>query len=239
MVVAAFVAPYLLEATARFVRVAADLPDVRVGLVTCEPVDRIPPDLRERLDGHWRVDDALDPRQLAWAVSGLAGQLGPVDRLVGALEQLQGPLAQVRESLGIEGMDVRTAHNVRDKSQMKETFQAAGIPCARHALVRSAGQALSFADEVGFPLVAKPPAGAGAQSTFRLDDGDMLRGWLAAVPLDHGSPALLEEFLTGEEHTFDSVTVGGSTVWSSIADYRPPPLEVLRNPWIQWTVVLP
>jgi hypothetical protein len=53
------------------------------------------------------------------------------------------------------------------------------------------------------------------------------------------APALLEEFLVGEEHTFDSVTVGGQTVWSSIADYRPPPLEVLRNPWIQWTVLLP
>jgi biotin carboxylase len=185
------------------------------------------------------VSDALDPRQVAWAVSGLAGQLGRVDRLVGALEQLQVPLAQVRESLGIEGMDVRTAINVRDKSHMKETLQAAGIPCARHALVRSPGQATAFADAVGFPLVAKPPAGAGAQSTFRLDDGDMLRGWLAAVPLGGDSPALLEEFLTGEEHTFDSVTLGGSTVWSSIADYRPPPLEVLRNPWIQWTVVLP
>src|SRR3954449_11242241 len=76
MVVAAFVAAYLLEATARFVRVAAELPDVRIGLITCEPVDRIPPDLRERLAAHWRVDDPLDPRQLAWAVSGLAGQLG-------------------------------------------------------------------------------------------------------------------------------------------------------------------
>ena len=197
MVVAAFVAPYLLPATARFVSVAAELPDVRLGLVTSEPVERIPPDLGRRLAGHWRVDDALDPRQLAWAVSGLAGQMGRVERLVGALEQLQVPLAQVREALGIEGMDVRTAINVRDKSQMKETLQAAGIPCARHALVRSAGQATAFADEVGFPLVAKPPAGAGAQSTFRLDDGDMLRSWLAAVPLGDDSPALLEEFLTG------------------------------------------
>jgi hypothetical protein len=50
---------------------------------------------------------------------------------------------------------------------------------------------------------------------------------------------LLEEFLVGEEHTFDSVTVGGQTVFSSIADYLPTPLEVLRQPWIQWTVVLP
>src|SRR3954454_2546277 len=239
MVVAAFVAPYLLEATARFVSVAAELPGVRLGLVTCEPVERIPPDLRERLAGHWRIDDALDPRQLAWAVSGLSGQMGRVERLVGALEQLQVPLAQGREARGLEGMDVRTAINVRDKAQMKETLRAAGIPCARHALVCSAGQAAAFADEVGFPLVAKPPAGAGAQSTFRLDDGDMLRSWLAAVPLGDDDPALLEEFLTGEEHTFDSVTIGGSTVWSSIADYRPPPLDVLRNPWIQWTVVLP
>src|SRR5215217_7103090 len=186
MVVAAFVAPYLLPATARFVSVAAELPDVRLGLVTSEPVERIPSDLRARLAGHWRVDDALDPRQLAWAVHGLAGQMGRVERLVGALEQLQVPLAQVREALGIDGMDVRTAHNVRDKSQMKETLRAAGIPCARHALVRSAGQATAFADEVGFPLVAKPPAGAGALSTFRLDDGDMLRSWLAAVRLDDG-----------------------------------------------------
>src|SRR3954464_11515393 len=190
MVVAAFVAPYLLPATERFVSVAADLPDVRLGLVTCEPVERIPPELRERLAGHWRVDDALDPRQLAWAVNGLQGQIGRVDRLVGALEQLQVPMAQVREALGIEGMDVRTALNVRDKSRMKETLQAAGVPCARHALVHDAGAALAFADQVGFPLVAKPPAGAGAQATYRLDDGDMLRGWLSAVPLGPESPAL-------------------------------------------------
>src|SRR3954465_5076697 len=169
MVVAAFVAPYLLEATARFVSAAADLPDVRLGLVTCEPVERIPPDLRDRLDGHWRIAAPRDPRQLAWAVDGLAGQIGRVERLVGALEQLQVPLAQAREALGMEGMDVRTAINVRDKSRMKETLQAARVPCARHALVRTPADALGFAEQVGFPLVAKPPAGAGAQSTFRLD----------------------------------------------------------------------
>jgi phosphoribosylaminoimidazole carboxylase (NCAIR synthetase) len=239
MVVAAFVAPYLLEATARFVRVAAQLPGVRLGIITSEPADRIPPDLARDLAAHWRVEDALDPRQLAEAVTGLSRQMGRVERLVGALEQLQVPLAQVREALGIEGMDVRTAVNVRDKSQMKQTLQAAGVPCARHALVRSANEAIAFAEQVGFPLVAKPPAGAGAQSTYRLDDGTMLRSWLDAVPLGRDAPALLEEFLVGEEHSYDSVSVGGQTVWASISDYHPPPLEVLRNPWIQWTVLLP
>ena len=239
MVAAAFVAPYLLEATARFVRSAASLPGVRLGVVTSEPLDRIPPELRDRLSGHWRVEDALDPGQVAEAVKGLAGQLGRVDRLVGALEQLQVPLAQVREWLGIEGMDVATAMNVRDKPRMKEVLREAGIPCARHRLVHAPEEARAFAEEVGFPLVAKPPAGAGSQATYRLDDRQALDGWLSAAPPRGETPALLEEFLVGEEHTYDSVTLGGRPVWASIADYRPPPLEVLRNPWIQWTVLLP
>ncbi len=239
MVAAAFVAPYLLQATARFVASAASLPGVRLGLVTCDPLERVPPDLRDRLAGHWRVENALDPGQVAEAVTGLAGQMGRVERLVGALEQLQVPLAQVREAMGIEGMDVDTAVNVRDKSRMKEVLRAAGVPCARHALVHDAAQARGFAGDVGFPLVAKPPAGAGSQATYRLDDEASLEAWLGAVPPTGGSPALLEEFLVGEEHTFDSVTLRGTTVWSSIADYHPPPLEVLRNPWIQWQVLLP
>ncbi len=75
MVAAAFVAPYLLEATARFVRSAASLPDVRLGVVTNEPWERIHQELRERLAGQWRVDDALDPGLVAVAVKGLAGQM--------------------------------------------------------------------------------------------------------------------------------------------------------------------
>jgi phosphoribosylaminoimidazole carboxylase (NCAIR synthetase) len=239
VVVAAFVAPFLLEATTRFVATAAALPGVRLAVITSEPSDRLPPVLKEHLDGHWRVDDALDPRQIAAAVTGLSRQMGPVERLVGALEQLQVPLAEVREALGIAGMDVQTALNVRDKARMKSVLRAAGIPCARHQLVTAPEEAVAFANEVGFPLVAKPPAGAGAQATYRLDDATALSSWLAAIPPRADAPGLLEEFLVGEEHTFDSITVGGRTVWGSVSDYLPPPLEVLRNPWIQWTVLLP
>jgi hypothetical protein len=239
MVVAAFVAPFLLEATTRFVATAAALPGVRLGVITAEPADRLPPILKQRLAAHWRVDDPLDPGQIAEAVAGLSGQLGRVERVVAALEQLQVPLAQVREMLGIQGMDVQTALNVRDKARMKTVLRAAGVPCARHQLVRGRGEAVAFAEEVGFPLVAKPPAGAGAQATYRLDDARSLGAWLDALPPRSDAPALLEEFLVGDEHTFDSVTVGDRTVWSSVSDYLPPPLEVLRTPWIQWTVLLP
>src|SRR5689334_9104076 len=111
MVVAAFVAPYLLEATARFVLSAARLPDVRLAVITTSPSDGLSPELREALAGHWQVADALDPQQIVDAVRGLSAQLGPVERLVGALEQLQVPLAQARDVLGIDGMSERVAVN--------------------------------------------------------------------------------------------------------------------------------
>jgi ATP-grasp domain len=239
MVTAGFVAPYLLDTTTRFVEAAAALPGTRVALVTCEPADRLPPRLKDSLAGHWRIDDPLDAGQIAWAVEGLGEQLGPVQRLLAVLEQLQVPLAQVREHLGIPGMDAATARNFRDKDQMKTVFDRAGVPCARHCLAESAAVAAGFARDVGFPLVVKPPAGAGAKSTFRLDHPGDLDAWLAVAPPAPDRPALIEEFLTGEEGSYDSVMVGGEIVWDSISNYLPTPLEVLRNPWMQWAVLLP
>ena len=239
MVVAAFVAPYLLEATSRFVLSAARLPDVRLAVITTSPSDQLSPELKEALVGHWQVADALDPQQIVDAVRGLSGQIGQVERLIGALEQLQVPLAQARDVLGIEGMSERVATNVRDKSQMKTVLAAAGVPCARHQLIHRTEQAVAFRDLVGYPMVAKPPDGAGAKATFRLDNDADFDSWLVAARHDPGEVWLLEEFLVGREHTFDSVTLGGETIWASISDYEPPPLEVLRTPWVQWTVLLP
>ena len=239
MVVAAFVAPYLLEATSRFVLSAARLPDVQLAVITTSPSEGLNPELKQALAGHWQVADALDPQQIVDAVRGLSGQLGRVERLIGALEQLQVPLAQARDALGIEGMSERVAHNVRDKSQMKSVLAAAGVPCARHQLIRHTEQAVAFRDLVGYPMVAKPPDGAGAKATFRLDSEADFDSWLVAARHDPNEVWLLEEFLVGREHTFDSVTMGGETIFASISDYDPPPLEVLRTPWVQWTVLLP
>jgi len=239
MVTAGFVAPYLLDTTTRFVAAAARLPDVRLALITSEPADRLPPQLRDTLAGHWRIEDPLDPGQIAAAVQGLSRQLGQVERLLAVLEQLQVPLAQVREHLGIPGMDPVTASNFRDKDQMKTVLRAAGVPCARHKLAVSAAGALEFAGRVGFPLVVKPPAGAGAKSTFRLDAPGDLAAWLEMAPPMPERPAQIEEFLTGDEGSYDSVVVNGQVVWDSVSNYLPTPLEVLRNPWMQWVVLLP
>ncbi len=239
MAVCAFVAPYLLPATMRFLAAATEVPGVDLTIVSTEPVEHIPAALRDRLAGHWRIADGLNPVQIADAVMGLSRMVGPVRRVFGPLEQLQVPLGQVRDALGIDGMDAVTANNFRDKDRMKQVFVEHGVPCAAHTLATGAGDAREFADRVGFPLVVKPPAGAGARSTFRLDDADALRLWLDSAPPGPGNPAQIEQYLVGTEGSFDAVMVDGEIRWYSISEYRPSPLDVLRNPWIQWTVLMP
>jgi biotin carboxylase len=122
---------------------------------------------------------------------------------------------------------------------MKTVFEEAGIPCARHRRAATAADVVAFAEECGLPFVVKPLAGSGARSTFRIEDQAQLDGWLSTAKLSDDDPAMLEEFLVGAEHSFDSALIDGRLVWHSIGRYLPTPLSVLENPWIQWCVLLP
>lgn len=234
-----FVAPWFAETTLRFVSAVTRQPGTRVALVSCDPADRLPAEVRARLDGHERVEAGLDQDQIQSAVERIGQAWGPVHRLLGTLEELQVPLGHIRDRLGIEGMGAEAAENFRDKARMKTVLRAAGIPCARHGLARTADEAWGFARASGYPIIVKPPAGSGARSTFRLEGDDDMSQFLAAMPPAPDRPALLEEFVVGEEHSFDSVCLNGTMVWHSINHYLPTPLEVLREPWIQWCVLLP
>ncbi|MCH7664987.1 MAG: ATP-grasp domain-containing protein [Acidobacteria bacterium] len=234
-----FVAPYFLETTLRFLEATLDLPDTCVGLVSQERLERLPPRLRARLGAHYRVDDALDVGKLTHATRLLRGELGSVDVLMGVLEHLQVQLAAVRAELGIPGLGVEAAKNFRDKARMKSALRAAGLPCARHRLVSTLSAAREFAGVVGYPLVIKPPAGAGAKGTHRIDTAGALEEALAIYRVGPSAEMLLEEFVSGAEYSFDSIVIDGRAVWHSFSRYLPSPLEVLENDWIQWCVLLP
>ena len=233
-----FVAPYVLDATNRFLTAMVDLPGAEVAVVSSDPVERFPERVRTGLAAHWRIDDCLDVDQLTAGVAALRQHVG-ADILTAILENLQVPLAHVRERLGIPGMGVEIAERFRDKARMKAVFAEAGIPCARNARADSAEQVRDALHRWQQPVVVKPLAGMGAKNTFRVDDAETMERWLAQQPPSPEAPVLLEEFLVGQEFSFESVLVDGELVWHSIGRYDPTPLTVLENPWIQWCVVLP
>ncbi len=234
-----FVVPYAMETTLRFARRTAELAGVRLGVISQEPGEVLVRELGGKLAAFERVTDALDPEQLQRAARNIASHFGgKVERLLGVLEQLQEPLALVRERMQIRGMDLAEAHYFRDKARMKDRLREHDVPCARHKLCTTPEEAFAFAREV-LPLVVKPPAGAGARNTQRLDSKEQLAAWMQSFAPSREQPLLLEEFVQGSEHSFDSIMLHGKLVWSSISEYTPGPLEVMENPWIQWCVVLP
>jgi len=122
---------------------------------------------------------------------------------------------------------------------MKDELRAAGLPCARHKLIGSWADAEAFVAEVGPAMVLKPPAGMGCKATFRIRSLDELRQALGALHPSRENPILAEEFLSGSEYSFETITVGGQVRFDSISRYHPGPLEVMETPWVQWVCLLP
>ncbi|MBK8967541.1 MAG: ATP-grasp domain-containing protein [Lewinellaceae bacterium] len=231
-----YVCPNFTSNAVRFIDTLSSLNDVRLGLVAQESVMLLPPEIQMRLAAFRQVPDVFDTDMLTSAADVLQRENGPIHRLLAAVEGLQVPLAQTRARLGVEGMDSETAQNFRDKQRMKDLFRKAGLPCARSQEVHTLKEAIRFSEAVGFPLVVKPPAGAGSLSTFQVGSPDELATALAQIP---ESSALLEEFVTGAEHSFDTYSLDGKPVFHSISHYYPNPLEAMRESWIQWQVLLP
>jgi len=238
---AVFACPRFSPAATQMIEAAVGLPGLRLAVVSNEPQCVLPSALAASLAAHWQVDDVTNPEQLEQAVLGVQSLTGglPVSALFGAYEQLQEPLARVRERLGIDGMRPDAARRFRDKDVMKQALRRAGIPCARAVRAHSADEALAGARTLGYPLVAKPVAGAGARHTERITNTAALAHYLQRVPVSPNAPVLLEELLVGREYSMESITIGGRTVWQSHTRYAPSPLEVLEHPWMQWCVLLP
>ncbi|GMV12030.1 MAG: ATP-grasp domain-containing protein [Polyangiaceae bacterium] len=232
----AFVAPFPLETTLRFARAAARLEGVRLlGIGQELPSGKDGALFADKV----QVADGLDTRQLVEAARLLERRHGKLHRVLGILEPLQVQLGEVRRALGIPGTDPETADLFRDKARMKDELRRHGLPCARHALIQSWADAEAFVAEVGLPVVLKPPAGMGCKATWRVRTADELRAALAAIHASPERPALAEELLSGREHSYETITVGGRVRFESISRYYPTPLEVMETPWIQWVVVLP
>ena len=231
-----FVVPYPAEASIRFARAYSELKGVRlIGLVQKQPTGAA----AKPFSNFVRVADAFDLKQVIEACEKVRKKYGGLHQIVGVLEPLQVPLAQARAYFKIPGTDPRTADLFRDKARMKDALRAAGLPCARHKLITSLADALAFVKQVGFPIVIKPPAGAGTKATWRVKNLEELQGVIAAIHPRPDNPTLAEEFLKGREYCFDTLTVKGKVLFENVSRYYPGPLEVIENPWIQWAVVQP
>ncbi len=138
--------------------------------------------------------------------------------------------ARLREGLGLPGQDVAHAIPFRDKEAMKQVLDRAGIRTPKHVRAHTESEVRAGAEAIGFPIIVKPIAGAGSADTHRCDDQAGLEAVLQLIR--HVPEVSVEEFIEGEEFTFDTICAGGAIQFENVSWYRPRPLVARQNEWV-------
>jgi biotin carboxylase len=201
-----------------------------------QPERDLPQLVREHLAGYLQVtsllDDAAVVKQVrAWKAA------QPLQQVECLWEPGVILAARLREELGVPGQDVAQATLFRDKDAMKQAVAAAGIRTPKHQRATSAAECQRAAEQIGFPVIVKPIAGAGSADTFQVNTRLELDAVLARA--GHVREVNVEEFIDAVEYTFDTICIKGKIVYWNICLYRPRPLTARQEEWISpQTIVL-
>ena len=193
------------------------------------PEHELPSLARENLSGYLRVPNLTDEDAVVQTVvNGVAGH--QIARVVCLWEPGVVLAAKLREALGAPGMGVAQAQTFRNKDLMKQKVTAAGIRTARHASATTIPQVREAALAIGYPVIVKPIAGAGSMDTLRANNEAELERALAQVK--SYDEVNVEEFIEGEEFTYDTICIDGRIVYENVCYYRPNPLIARSTEWI-------
>ena len=193
-----------------------------------QPVSALPGPAREALTHYEHVSLTDTPAVLA-ALAGLR-QYTRIERVECLWEPYMILAAQIREAFGLPGMSVEQTVPFRDKERMKQVVDAAGVRTPHHVSTTTVAGVWEAAERIGFPIVVKPIAGAGSADTYRVDSSEQLNDVLPL--LRHVPEVSVEEFVDGEEFTYDTVCVDGDVLVENIAWYRPRPLQMRSHEWV-------
>ena len=173
-------------------------------------------------------EDVMD-RVTAW----LRGK--SIDRVLANWEPLVILAARLRERWSMPGMSVDAVTGFRDKQLMKERVAAAGLRVPKSRRVRTEKETRAAAEELGYPLIVKPIAGAGSADTYKCENAKELDETL--VKMRGVGEASCEEYIEGEEFTFDTVSIAGKPAYENVAQYLPKPLEMRSLEWVSPVII--
>ncbi len=199
-----------------------------------QPVHALTDRTKRSLSSYLQIESWSDQDA---ALASLLGQLR--GRNVDLVETLWEPTmmlaARLREYIGVPGLSTGETIAFRDKGVMKARIEAAGLRTPRSVRTTTKDGCRDAAHHLGYPIIIKPIDGAGSADTHRIGDETELEQALAQ--LDHVPEVSVEEFISGDEFTFDTICANGSIVFQNVCEYRPNPLIGKEVEWISPQVI--
>ena len=199
-----------------------------IGLGDQSP-DALPPAARDALAHYVHVGSLASGDHVAGIVRELARQVR-IDTVECLWEPYMVLAARLREELGLPGLTVAQTIPFRDKELMKQLLDQAGLRTPWHVAATSVAEVWAAAERVGYPLIVKPVDGAGSADTYRAGSAAELDAILPMIR--HVPQVSVEEFIDGEEFTYDTICAGGQVLFENICQYHPRPLLTKMHEWI-------
>ncbi len=169
-----------------------------------QPYNELSSGLKDSLNEYYKVSTLENDDEVYRAVAFFIFKYGRIDWLESNNEYWLERDARLRTDFNIQsGFHTEDMPRVKFKSQMKEYYRRAGIPAARYHMADSPENCLAFAEETGFPIVAKPDNGVGASHTFRLETPAQI--WEFFSQKEPGTDYIMEEFVDGEIISYDAI----------------------------------
>ncbi|MDP2957565.1 MAG: ATP-grasp domain-containing protein [Longimicrobiales bacterium] len=184
---------------------------------------------RKALSAYLHVGSFQDEQAIVERVADYASRV-PIHRVECLWEPYVILAARIRERLSLPGLTVQQTIPFRDKEVMKRVVDAAGIRTPHHYSATTVAGVVEGAETIGYPVIVKPIAGAGSESTYKVHSRQELDAILPA--LRHVTEVSVEEFVQGDDMTFDTLCVDGKVQHYSISTYIPRALFMKENEWV-------
>jgi hypothetical protein len=200
------------------------------------PFEDLRPELRGALTEYYRVQNMHNYNDLVRALGYFTFNYGKIDRFESHNEYWLETDALLRDDFNVPGLRTSILAKIKRKSEMKKVYQSVDIPVARGMVARNYQEALQLVEQTGFPLVAKPDIGVGANKTYRIDSLSGLKDFFVSKPpVDY----ILEEFVNGTIVTFDGlVDQDGQIVFASSMEYSQGVMDLVNGglDFTYWTL---
>ena len=128
-------------------------------------------------------------------------------------------VARVAEALGLPGVAPKAAWLASHKVDRQRAFHKHSVPSPKFCEAKSAEEAIEGAKEIGFPVVVKPPDSAGSRGVRKINNAEEMADAVSEIrTISKDQRFLVEQFLTGTEHSIEGLVIGGEVFWTGFSD---------------------
>jgi len=194
------------------------------------PYENLPWELKNALTDYYMVKNLESYDEVYRAVAWFAHKWGKIDWIESNNEYWLEQDARLRTDFNVTtGIQNDHIAAIKNKSEMKKYYALGGVPTARQIKACEGPDAVkAFAKLTGYPVIAKPDNGVGAEGTFKLNSEEELVAWFAEHP-NYGL-FVIEEFITGLLVSYDAIyNDKQEPLFESMGVYPTPIMEIVNK----------